>query len=181
MTYNRSVWFELLSIHVIQAGLPTPGFANRNIYTLSSAELEIATLRAIKCRRNWTSSSPKPATRVTFQAGTTSPNANPRYPSLFRAPAAYFIRIRNELYLLTLTFYKEAFRSEESSDEPDRNVYHQYLLQLWDFIPGLRNRELSPRCIAERICQNVRFLCVNSDPAHPASVSLMTEDHSGTM
>jgi hypothetical protein len=75
MTQLRSVWHRLLRNHVLEQNLPVPGLAQRAITSFSAAELERHTFRALRLRKNWTSSAPIATNQV--ELSTTSQRQSP--------------------------------------------------------------------------------------------------------
>ncbi|KZT07353.1 uncharacterized protein LAESUDRAFT_758763 [Laetiporus sulphureus 93-53] len=149
VTRERSVWHSALLRLVIQPGLPVPSLPKGwALASLSASQLETLTIRALRLRRNWTSSRPTCTMSVELNPPGLPPSAQARNVAVHHLPG------RGNRWLLTVTFY----------DQPA--APRKYVIHCWDI-----SRE-THRCAATLRCMNMMGLVVNSDPNYSGVLAL---------
>lgn len=114
--------------------------------SLSSADLEEATIHALKSRENWTSDSPKATKHLELQ---TIPSESGRHA---RTYAAYFLPGIDNRYLITLT------RLELTPRE--------YIIQCWDL------HQPHIPYVARYSSTTLRGVQLNTEPGHPILLTI---------
>ncbi|KAF9006204.1 hypothetical protein BDQ17DRAFT_1423891 [Cyathus striatus] len=63
ITQLRSLWHDVLVVHILECNLPVPGISSKEIHLLDACDLERHIFKAIRLRHNWRSPSPRSTTQ----------------------------------------------------------------------------------------------------------------------